>query len=1045
MSPVLPWLYVLLELLLLATEGCGGGLEQDCQADSNLLLLQRGAVSLQQQQLQMPTHRWGMWLCLLATLLLLMVLFWCDFASKRQTQAAGGAEAYLMEKKEGEVREDQSTLQLSDCQTVNDSVNYWASKTPEKRAFTFCDAAGNVAETRSFAELQRLSWAVAQLLFDVSGFGDRILLVYEPGLDFFDAFLGCLASGRVAVVVYPPMPSSGSSLRKFTAVQADCGAQVALTSSRYWWSTAVFFNAEWPSIIWKVTSNLKGPTISAELPKKISAEELAFLQYTSGSTGDAKGVMVSHANLMANCLIPCAHIGSPSHLGRERARPQFGPESIGITWLPHYHDMGLVATYLTALVWNVTLVGFSPLDFIKDPLLWPQLMSRYRGTVTAAPHFAYQLTARRIEAAEATKGALDLDLSSMVMAMDAAEPVNVRMREAMLTTWKRYGLPAGAYGVGYGLAEHVVKVTSGGVEGPEGMLGTVADCGSPWKDICLKIVDPETKMEMPEGEEGEIWLDSPSKALGYWKDPQSTRETFHARLASDGHVELSSSRSFLRTGDRGFMREGRLFVCGRIKNMIIIAGQNFYPQDIEQTVAEASEHVRPGQVVACSNAALTEEEQLLLALEVKDPEVYPENLATTLRARIEAEHGLLLWGLVLLKPRSLPKTTSGKLRHQKVAELFQTSFGSALVEKHFWGADADRDVHPIDWTGTSDRAARARRIEEWIVQEMPADAPSDSVVTSSAGAARLHARLLVALSAPCPGKDTVFHASVTSSHLPLSAVFADRAALARAAERAKFPEGPACPAPRRRTRREMVSTMTVQGKHKVPLVILWTWKTLGLLAPLLILLMPMFLLSTALDRLHLLYGHGLIMVLAPLLLAGVWALLLVQVFLLRLALFPKTPAPGRYKVDGWMHLRLWQLDVSLTFLHRFGAIYRGTPVHNALLRALGAEIGYGAKLNIFARASCQLLSAGAGCSVDESSVKCHCLLDGELILSPIHLPAHSSIGPRCVLEPGSTLTPGTLLRARSVVLLGGAEAEGEMKTKMCNSRIFRGIVPESKV
>ncbi|CAK9062227.1 unnamed protein product, partial [Durusdinium trenchii] len=738
--------------------------------------------------------------------------------------------------------------------------------------------------------------------------------------------------------------------------------EVALTSSRYWWSTAVFFNAEWPSIIWKVTSNLKGPTISAELPKKISAEELAFLQYTSGSTGDAKGVMVSHANLMANCLIPCAHIGSPSHLGRERARPQFGPESIGITWLPHYHDMGLVATYLTALVWNVTLVGFSPLDFIKDPLLWPQLMSRYRGTVTAAPHFAYQLTARRIEAAEATKGALDLDLSSMVMAMDAAEPVNVRMREAMLTTWKRYGLPAGAYGVGYGLAEHVVKVTSGGVEGPEGMLGTVADCGSPWKDICLKIVDPETKMEMPEGEEGEIWLDSPSKALGYWKDPQSTRETFHARLASDGHVELSSSRSFLRTGDRGFMREGRLFVCGRIKNMIIIAGQNFYPQDIEQTVAEASEHVRPGQVVACSNAALTEEEQLLLALEVKDPEVYPENLATTLRARIEAEHGLLLWGLVLLKPRSLPKTTSGKLRHQKVAELFQTSFGSALVEKHFWGADADRDVHPIDWTGTSDRAARARRIEEWIVQEMPADAPSDSVVTSSAGAARLHARLLVALSAPCPGKDTVFHASVTSSHLPLSAVFADRAALARAAERAKFPEGPACPAPRRRTRREMVSTMTVQGKHKVPLVILWTWKTLGLLAPLLILLMPMFLLSTALDRLHLLYG---------------------------------------------------------------------TPVHNALLRALGAEIGYGAKLNIFARASCQLLSAGAGCSVDESSVKCHCLLDGELILSPIHLPAHSSIGPRCVLEPGSTLTPGTLLRARSVVLLGGAEAEGEMKTKMC--------------
>eukprot|EP00913_Durusdinium_trenchii_P023203 g21782.t1 len=153
-------------------------------------------------------------------------------------------------------------------------VNYWASKTPEKRAFTFCDAAGNVAETRSFAELQRLSWAVAQLLFDVSGFGDRILLVYEPGLDFFDAFLGCLASGRVAVVVYPPMPSSGSSLRKFTAVQADCGAQVALTSSRYWWSTAVFFNAEWPSIIWKVTSNLKGPTISAELPKKISAEDL---------------------------------------------------------------------------------------------------------------------------------------------------------------------------------------------------------------------------------------------------------------------------------------------------------------------------------------------------------------------------------------------------------------------------------------------------------------------------------------------------------------------------------------------------------------------------------------------------------------------------------------------------------------------------------------------------------------------------------------------------------------------------------------------------
>ena len=320
-------------------------------------------------------------------------------------------------------------------------------------------------------------------------------------------------------------------------------------------------------------------------------------------------------------------------------------------WLPQYHDLGLVGGILTSILWNSLDVRFSPVDFVRDPLLWPHLMSRYRCTVTAGPHFAYELVARRLEAA---KEPPKIDLSSLAAAFDCAEPVNVGTRDAMLQTWKSFGLRDAAWNAAYGLAEHVVKVSLGGSEGPDGrgIVNGVQDCGVPAEDICVKIVNPETREESPEGEEGEVWLDSPSKAqlnacdrmcgctqaqviipnsmrpqssepprilstlgtapcipgtllktteqrtqslqrycanylqhvaicplvcqfavpgtlkaAGYWGKAKLSEEVFRAKIPG-------CERSFLRTGDLGFMRKGRLFISCRIKNLIIVAGKS---------------------------------------------------------------------------------------------------------------------------------------------------------------------------------------------------------------------------------------------------------------------------------------------------------------------------------------------------------------------------------------------------------------------------------------------------------------------------------------
>ncbi|CAE7209835.1 fadD29 [Symbiodinium sp. CCMP2456] len=986
------------------------------------------ASYLQYRELGEGTKLSLRWLSMLALLLLGFWLVYCAYV--HEPDLPEGVADRLLQKA--------VPRSLSECKVVPDFLRLWAHQTPEKTAFVFCDKEGSETDKRSYASLASRSAAIAQTLLSewAAVAGDRALLVYEPGLEFIDAFLGCLVAGTVAVPVYPPMPGREADMKRFRTVQEDAGASLALTSRAYMWASSTFI-AEWPvELTWKVTTGLDEKPWAAPIPSQ--GNQLAFLQYTSGSTGDPKGVMISHANLVTNCLIPNEPAGnSRTLLGRPKFQ-RFGCGSVAVGWCPQYHDLGLVGGILTSLVWNATHIGCSPVDFIKDPLLWPRLITKFHGTVTASPHFGYQLTARRMEAALKARQSLALDLSSLTAALDAAEPINVRERDSMLATWQKFGLRQGAYFAGYGLAEHVVKVACGGVEGLAGAVESIADCGEACDGVTIKIVDPDQCVERTDGQEGEIWLDSPSKAAGYWGQPELSQEVFHARL--DG-------RTYLRTGDLGFLQNGRLFVSGRRKNLIIIGGKNFYPHDIEQTVQSRGQpHVRPGCIVATSNANLTGTEQLLIAAEVRHD--YPAELAAALRREVEAEHGLEVYGLVLLETHSIPKTTSGKLKHREVAQLWELSAFPGELERHMYGF---REGPAIKWTRET-RADRVLQLERWLLDEVVDASPEKALAElglSSLAVARLHARMLQVLETPLeefrklptPSAGSADFAewdatepcyirrNVPETALGLGIFINCRslAAVAVEAELQKFPRDLAeCSeadrslwAPDRRT----YAAGLPATNDPVPAWLVTSFQTLGLLMPVLVLATPMFFLVQAVDALHVAAGHGSVFLAAPPLLALLVGAMFLEVLLLRVVLFPHGLLPGRYTLHGWTHLRLWLLDASLGFLQRLVGPYGGTPIHNGLLRILGASVGTGAKIHVQASAALQLLQVGDGCSLD-GRVQCHMILDNELLIDKVQVGHAVFVPERCAIEPGVVIGDGSSLQRMTSLAAGACVPTG---------------------
>jgi thioester reductase-like protein len=553
--------------------------------------------------------------------------------------------------------------------SILDKLDSLGDQHPHRLLYSFIDLNGKQIGAYSYESFLHRTKVIAGHLRKEHGFAsqDRLLLAYPPGLEMICAFFGCVRAGLIPVPVYPPS-SHGfqSALYKMVHIAKDCQAAGILTSRDYLGSlktnlarsgvSASGLDVDYISgLRWVVTEDFVD-TFSDETFN--GASNILFLQYTSGSTRDPKGVMVTHENILHNCPLVIDH-----------------PAPVVVTWLPQYHDMGLIGCYLYPALTGGTTYGFAPTDFIQRPALWFDAIKTYRASASAAPNFAYDYCLR---AGRISKESLETcDLSSLRLLMVAAEPVKPDTYKRFLQAFQPHGLKSESFFVAYGLAENTLAVSLGGrniisvnkngialgkarmtTEVSEiGAATQIVSCGTPLPGITVKIVDPEKHVALEPGRIGEIWIAGGSKCLGCWNNPELTLKLFHARLVDDSPYD----DGYLRTGDMGFFHDGELFVCGRIKDMIILRGQNYYPQDIEEVVEKASGLIRTN-CVAAFQIHEDSEPALAIVAEVKNPKALPDALkiAAAVRNYLNLEVALISF----IAPRAIPRTSSGKImRH----------------------------------------------------------------------------------------------------------------------------------------------------------------------------------------------------------------------------------------------------------------------------------------------------------------------------------------------------------------------------------------------
>ncbi|MEB3360477.1 MAG: AMP-binding protein [Synechococcales bacterium] len=552
----------------------------------------------------------------------------------------------------------------------------------------------------SYAELLGRASAIATQL---NGFANQpVLLAFPTGLDFVAAFFGCLQAGAIAVPV--PLPGRHQGLARWQHVVADAQPGAILTTSQQLARVRSLVDAVADKVPHPIACMspplIEDETLHQPWNPAISMDDIALLQYTSGSTSQPRGVMVSHHNLMHNLALIYDRFGH-------------SPDSYGVIWLPPHHDMGLIGGILQPLYGGFPVTLMSPDSLLRQPIRWLQAISKLGGTTSGGPNFAYERCLQRITPEQRRR----LDLSRWELAFIGAEPVRAGTLEQFAATFSECGFRAEAFYPCYGLAEATLFVSGGAkltqpatcsVERTALVQGQVVDsqedgvrlvsCGQAAEQVMV-IVDPQTHQPCGSGQVGEIWLAGPSIAQGYWQQAQATQETFKAELA-DG------TGPFLRTGDLGFLRHGELFVTGRIKDLMIIRGQNHYPQDIEQAIAQshAAVQAQPG---AAFSLEIDGVEKLIAVQEVKRTALRSLNadaVIDAIRSAVSYQHGLQVHTVVLLKPGSVPKTTSGKVQRHACKAAFQNGTLNAVS---YWSL-SESASKPIDTAKSGDEPGRGK-------------------------------------------------------------------------------------------------------------------------------------------------------------------------------------------------------------------------------------------------------------------------------------------------------------------------------------------------
>ncbi len=657
----------------------------------------------------------------------------------------------------------------SQCSHLIELLRWRASHHANKRVFTFLEDGETQKTHLTFAELDKRAQSIAAQIQTLGPSRQPVLLLYPPGLEYIAAFFGCLYAGVIAVPAYPPRQNR--SLERLRSLALNAQSHLALTTQDIYRKV----ESQRPSIPelhalqWWVTNRGETGETAVWTPPKVNRESIAFLQYTSGSTGDPKGVMLSHGNLLHNLNLIHEQFGTHS-------------EASGVFWLPPYHDMGLIGALLQTVFCGGWSTLMAPVTFLQKPVRWLQALSDTKASMSGAPNFAYDLCVDQID----TNALENLDLSHWQVAFNGAEPIRPETLHRFSEKFDPCGFRSETFFPCYGMAESAVFVTGCQASQPPKVMAVdgkalqqnrvilsdtavanssveshssppnnwvrLVSSGSVDSGQVVRIVDPEACVQCPEDQVGEIWVSGDSIAQGYWNRPELSEATFQARIKD------VDAGPFLRTGDLGFVQNGELYVTGRLKDLIIIRGRNHYPQDIEHTVENSHNWLRSGSGAAFS-VDVEGEERLVIVQEVKR-QYLRKNLAEvieSIRTAVASHHDLQVHAVILLRTMGIPKTSSGKIQRHACRIGFQEgSFKS--IHEYIESEPSESEPSESEPSESQDSKSRAPEPQAPVSSsdptlEAPATQPSTPQITSSVIREWLKQQLSAKLNIPSSGID----------------------------------------------------------------------------------------------------------------------------------------------------------------------------------------------------------------------------------------------------------------------------------------------------